>query len=100
MANLNAYVQFNPTGFRHGTPKRLLDVVTSPGRRGLRRWRAVVARTLITDATVVTVNARDEVISPADVVIQDDRIAFVGPANPELRSQPCDERIDGSERLV
>src|SRR5207248_8242484 len=83
-----------------GTPRRVPDVVPSPWRRGPCRWRAVVARTLITDATVVTVNPRDEVLSPADLLIQDDRIAYLGPANPELRSQPCDERIDGSERVV
>jgi 5-methylthioadenosine/S-adenosylhomocysteine deaminase len=59
-----------------------------------------VARTLITDATVITVNPRDEVLSPADLLIQDDRIAYLGPASLELRSQPCDERIDGSERVV
>ncbi len=59
-----------------------------------------MARILITDTTVVTVNAGDEVLSPADLLVEDDRIAFVGPPNPALRAQPCDERIDGSERVV
>jgi 5-methylthioadenosine/S-adenosylhomocysteine deaminase len=59
-----------------------------------------MARTLITDATVITVNAGDEVLSPADVLVEDDRIAYVGAASPEVRAQACDERIDGSERVV
>jgi 5-methylthioadenosine/S-adenosylhomocysteine deaminase len=57
-------------------------------------------RTLITDTTVVTVNPSDEILAPADLLIEDARIAFVGPPDPALRAQACDERIDGSERVV
>lgn len=57
-------------------------------------------RTLITDTTVVTVNANDDILSPADLLVEGGRIAYVGPPQEGLRRQPVDERIDGRERVV
>ncbi len=39
-------------------------------------------RVLIRDATVITVNPGDEVFDPGDLLIEDGKLAYVGPADP------------------
>jgi 5-methylthioadenosine/S-adenosylhomocysteine deaminase len=59
-----------------------------------------LASTLIADTTVVTVNQTDDILSPADVLVEDGRISYVGPPRPSLRSQSFDDVIDGRDRVV
>jgi 5-methylthioadenosine/S-adenosylhomocysteine deaminase len=52
---------------------------------------------LIRDATLVTVNARDEVLSQADLAVAEDKIVGVGSAPPGF---VADRVLDGRDRIV
>jgi len=58
-----------------------------------------VSRILIQGATVVTLNAADEILTPGDVVVDGDRLAYVGPPDAARRAERYDQVIDGA-RLV
>ncbi|HZU05825.1 MAG TPA: amidohydrolase [Chloroflexota bacterium] len=58
-----------------------------------------MSRLLIRDATVVTLNAADEVFAPGDIVVDGDRLAYVGPPDAAQRAAPYERVIDGS-RLI
>jgi 5-methylthioadenosine/S-adenosylhomocysteine deaminase len=58
-----------------------------------------VSTLLIRDATVLTMNPDDAILTPGDVVVDGERLAYVGPADAERRQARYDEVIDGS-RLV
>ena len=58
-----------------------------------------MSKLLIRDATVVTLNPADEILTPGDVVIDGDRLAYVGPPDPARRAERYDQVIDGA-RLV
>jgi cytosine/adenosine deaminase-related metal-dependent hydrolase len=56
-------------------------------------------RTLIRNATIVTVDARDTVHQSGSILVDDGRIAAVGNV-PETEAARCDRVIDGTGRLV
>jgi 5-methylthioadenosine/S-adenosylhomocysteine deaminase len=58
-----------------------------------------VSKLLIRDATVVTMNAADEILAPGDLVVDGDRLAYVGPPDAARRAERYDRVLDGS-RLV
>src|SRR5262249_27876450 len=60
---------------------------------------AETRRLLIRGATVVTLNAADEVLTPGDIVIDGARLAYVGPPDPARRAESYDRIVDGT-RLV
>ena len=51
-----------------------------------------MSKLLIRDATVVTVNASDDILTPGDVVVDGDRLAYVGP--PDARRRADGEGAD------
>lgn len=59
-------------------------------------------RTLIRDATLITVDPDERVLDPGDLAFEDGRITFVGPADPEgeHRRGSFARVIDGSRRVV
>jgi len=59
-------------------------------------------RILIRDALLITVDEQDRVIDPGDLLIEDGRIAFVGPADPDgaHRRGPFEREIDGRRLVV
>ena len=56
--------------------------------------------TLITDATVVTVDAADTIHYDAAIAIVDDRIAAIGPTDVIAARFPRADRIDGTGKVV
>jgi 5-methylthioadenosine/S-adenosylhomocysteine deaminase len=58
-----------------------------------------MSRTLVRDATIVTVNPADDVLAPGDLVMDGDRLTYVGPPDAARRAERYDRVIDGS-RLV
>src|SRR5262245_17414847 len=60
---------------------------------------ATVSKALIRDATVITLNADDEIFTPGDLVVDGEQLSYVGPPSTERRSERFDRIIDGS-RLV
>ena len=57
-------------------------------------------RTLIHDATVITADLQDQVYAPGDVLFEDNRLSYVGPAQPERAREQIDRVIDGRRRVV
>jgi len=58
-------------------------------------------KTIITNATVVTVDPERTIHSPGAVVVVDDRIADIGPSDTvEARHPDAERRIDGHGRVV
>jgi cytosine/adenosine deaminase-related metal-dependent hydrolase len=59
-------------------------------------------RTLIRDALIITVDDQDRVLDPGDLLIEDGRIAYVGPALPDgtHRQGPFERDIDGRRLVV
>ena len=59
-------------------------------------------RILIRDALIVTLDGGDQLFDPGDLVVEGDRITYVGPSDPAgaHRATPFDEEIDGSRRIV
>ena len=59
-------------------------------------------RTLIRDALIITVDDQDRVLDPGDLLIEDGRIAYVGPAQPDgaHRQGPFERDIDGRRLVV
>ena len=62
---------------------------------------AGAGRTLIRDALIVTCDADDRLLDPGDLVIDGDRISYIGPAQPDgaHRTGAFERDLDGS-RLV
>ncbi|HZS00347.1 MAG TPA: amidohydrolase [Chloroflexota bacterium] len=58
-----------------------------------------MSRLLIRDATVLTMNPQDTVLTPGDIVIDGERLAYVGPPDPARRQEQYDEVVD-AQRLV
>jgi 5-methylthioadenosine/S-adenosylhomocysteine deaminase len=58
-----------------------------------------MSKLLIRDATILTMNADDAILTPGDIAIDGERLAYVGPADEARRQAPYDEIVDGS-RLV
>ncbi len=56
-------------------------------------------RTLIRNATVVTMDAERRVLTGHDLVVEGDRIAALAPSG-QVRPQPDDDVVDGRGRLV
>jgi 5-methylthioadenosine/S-adenosylhomocysteine deaminase len=59
-------------------------------------------RTLIHDATILTADSEDRVLDPGDLVIEGDRLAWIGPASEDgpQRRGDFEERIDGRRLVV
>jgi 5-methylthioadenosine/S-adenosylhomocysteine deaminase len=59
-------------------------------------------RVLIRDATILTVDPDDRLLDPGDLVFEDGRITYVGPADAAgaHRQGPFDREIDGSRLVV
>ena len=57
-------------------------------------------RTLIRDAMILTVDARDTVLPRGDLVIEGSRLAYVGPPDPQWRAQPFDQVLDGARHIA
>lgn len=60
------------------------------------------SRVLVRNAFIITLDAVDRMLDPGDLVVEGDRITFVGSADPAgaHRAGPWDEVIDGSRRIV
>jgi 5-methylthioadenosine/S-adenosylhomocysteine deaminase len=59
-------------------------------------------RTLIRDALIITADGEDRVLDPGDLVIEDGRIAYVGPASADgaHRSGVFEQELDGRRLVV
>jgi 5-methylthioadenosine/S-adenosylhomocysteine deaminase len=57
-------------------------------------------RTLIRDAAIVTVDAADTLLPRGDLVIEDARLAYVGPPDERRRQETYDVLIDGSRHVA
>src|SRR5215217_4131419 len=66
----------------------------------MQAWPAPPRRTLIRDATVVTVDAADTVLPRGDLAIENGRLAYVGPPSEAWRGQHYDEVIDGAHHVA
>ena len=64
--------------------------------------RGPAGRTLIHDALIITVDDQDRVLDPGDLLIDDGRISYVGPARPDgdHRRGPFERDIDGRRLVV
>jgi 5-methylthioadenosine/S-adenosylhomocysteine deaminase len=58
-----------------------------------------VSRLLIRDATILTMNPDDQILTPGDVVVDGERLAYVGPPDTGRHQERYDEVVDGT-RLV
>ena len=57
-------------------------------------------RTLIHDATVITADDQDRLFDPGDVIFEDGRLDYVGPAQAAHRQERFDRAIDGRRSVV
>lgn len=59
-------------------------------------------RTLIRDALIITVDSEDRILDPGDLLVEDGRIVYVGPARPDgaHRQGPFEREIDGRRLVV
>jgi 5-methylthioadenosine/S-adenosylhomocysteine deaminase len=59
-----------------------------------------MTRTLIRDATIVTVDAADTILPRGDLVIEDSRLAYVGPPDPARRQEAHDTVLDAARHVA
>lgn len=57
-------------------------------------------RTLIRDATLVTMDAADTILPRGDLVIEDGRLSYVGPPDPARRRERYDMVIDAARHIA